>query len=216
MAAPGTLYDVLGCVPGASSGELRRAYLAALPTAHPDRGGSAEAFSAVQRAWAVLSDAVERAAYDDRLATWEEGPPGAGHGPRVVHHGQTAPRQPQRVYRPPPRASAHSTSEAEAALDAAVREACEAFEACHDSPPERAAAGQRLCRAHAARAAHAEAAGRLHHALFDAREAARLSDAAGRDGLQALIHHLEGAVHMNDLGGGDDDDDDDGSLDGAW
>ncbi len=47
--------------------QIRRAYLALLVGAHPDKGGSPEAFQRLHAAHAVLSAPAQRAAYDDRL-----------------------------------------------------------------------------------------------------------------------------------------------------
>jgi DnaJ domain/CSL zinc finger len=54
-----SLYAVLGTNPGVSSSELRAAYVAAALAAHPDKGGSAETFTAVQLAWEALRDMSE-------------------------------------------------------------------------------------------------------------------------------------------------------------
>ena len=54
-----SLYAVLGTRPGVSSIELRAAYVAAALAAHPDKGGSAETFTAVQLAWEALRDMTE-------------------------------------------------------------------------------------------------------------------------------------------------------------
>ena len=43
-----------------------QAYIQAARVAHPDKGGSTEAFAAVQKAYGVLSDPARRAVYD----TW--------------------------------------------------------------------------------------------------------------------------------------------------
>ncbi len=63
-------YDVLG-VPEASSAStesIKRAYKSLALSLHPDRGGDADAFVRVTRAWEVLRDARERRAYDAHLA----------------------------------------------------------------------------------------------------------------------------------------------------
>ena len=54
-----SLYAVLGTSPGVSSTELRAAYVAAALAAHPDKGGTAETFTAVQLAWEALRDMSE-------------------------------------------------------------------------------------------------------------------------------------------------------------
>ena len=48
-------YRLLGVTPKASEEEKKAAYRVALRRAHPDTGGSATEFAAVQRAWALIS-----------------------------------------------------------------------------------------------------------------------------------------------------------------
>lgn len=62
-------YEVLGVTPEATEAELRSAYRRAVRSAHPDLGGTDEAFRAVQNAWAVLGDPVRRQAYTARAGT---------------------------------------------------------------------------------------------------------------------------------------------------
>lgn len=57
-------YEVLGVSPTASEAELKRAYRRALRDTHPDAGGSAAAFHAVQVAWQRIGDAPSRERYD--------------------------------------------------------------------------------------------------------------------------------------------------------
>lgn len=76
-------YEVLGIAPSAGQDELRRAYRRALRETHPDTGGSAARFDAVQRAWALIGTAADRAAYDrgnprggeQQHPTWAPAPP---------------------------------------------------------------------------------------------------------------------------------------------
>ena len=65
-----SLYSELSVAREASSGEIDKAYRKLARSAHPDAGGSAEAFHALAHAHAVLSDPERRAAYD---ATGYEG-----------------------------------------------------------------------------------------------------------------------------------------------
>lgn len=58
------LYQVLGISRDASPEEIKRAYRSASKRAHPDTGGSVEAFAKVQHAWNILGDAERRARYD--------------------------------------------------------------------------------------------------------------------------------------------------------
>lgn len=57
-------YEVLGVSPAASEAELRKAYRKALRATHPDAGGDAESFDAVQRAWKLVGTAEARAVFD--------------------------------------------------------------------------------------------------------------------------------------------------------
>lgn len=49
-------FATLGAARGAPLAELRARYTAAALAAHPDKGGSAAAFQAVQRAWEAVRD----------------------------------------------------------------------------------------------------------------------------------------------------------------
>lgn len=53
-----TPHEVLGISPGATDDEIRAAYKRAAMKHHPDRGGSSEAFQAVQDAYAALQNRV--------------------------------------------------------------------------------------------------------------------------------------------------------------
>jgi hypothetical protein len=76
---------VLGIATDASSTELRRAYRRRLRETHPDTGGAADQFDAVQRAWEQIGTPEARAAYDngtqkvwdldDAKRTWAPPPP---------------------------------------------------------------------------------------------------------------------------------------------
>ncbi|MEF2976063.1 DnaJ domain-containing protein [Subtercola sp. YIM 133946] len=57
-------YEVLGVSPSSTEDELRRAYRQRLREAHPDTGGTPEAFHAVQEAWEQVGTPADRAAYD--------------------------------------------------------------------------------------------------------------------------------------------------------
>ncbi|QWT23142.1 DnaJ domain-containing protein [Subtercola sp. PAMC28395] len=57
-------YDVLGVSPTSTEDELRRAYRLRLRETHPDTGGSATQFQAVQVAWSRIGTAADRAIYD--------------------------------------------------------------------------------------------------------------------------------------------------------
>jgi len=59
-----TPYEVLGVSPAADTDELRRAYRFKLRQTHPDTGGVAVDFHAVQHAWDLIGTPAGRAAYD--------------------------------------------------------------------------------------------------------------------------------------------------------
>src|SRR6478752_1674014 len=59
-----TPYEVLGVRPDVSHDELRRAYRRLARETHPDTGGTAAAFQAVQQAWELVGDPEDRARYD--------------------------------------------------------------------------------------------------------------------------------------------------------
>jgi curved DNA-binding protein CbpA len=66
--APMDHYDLLGLEREATAASIRAAYLRLCATTHPDRpGGSPEAFDALKKAYAVLSNEESRAVYDERL-----------------------------------------------------------------------------------------------------------------------------------------------------
>lgn len=84
-------YDILGVAPEASMAEIKRAYLRAARSAHPDLNNATEQartqaearMRSINQSWAVLSDPDERAYYDrQRLQRLADTPPTAG--PR--HH----------------------------------------------------------------------------------------------------------------------------------
>lgn len=80
-------YEVLGVSPTASDDELRRAYRLRLRQAHPDTGGSAAQFDAVQRAWVRVGSPSARTAYDSGVdagsqsRAWSQSG-GSASGPR--------------------------------------------------------------------------------------------------------------------------------------
>lgn len=74
-----TPYEVLGVDASADTDELRRAYRRMLRETHPDTGGVAVDFHAVQWAWELVGTPVDRAAYDRGLGgSRGDGAGGAG------------------------------------------------------------------------------------------------------------------------------------------
>jgi hypothetical protein len=63
-----TLYATLGVGPEADARDVVRAYRRLVRIHHPDAGGDAVRFRAVQAAYEVLGNATRRAAYDAELA----------------------------------------------------------------------------------------------------------------------------------------------------
>ncbi|CAE8718833.1 unnamed protein product, partial [Polarella glacialis] len=66
MARGLSLYEVLGCEPGALFAELRACFKRRALSVHPDKGGSKEAFQQVLAAFETLADPAARANYDRR------------------------------------------------------------------------------------------------------------------------------------------------------
>jgi hypothetical protein len=71
-------YEVLGVPTTASDGELRRAYRAKLRETHPDTGGAANRFHAVQHAWELIGTPEARAEFDRTGRGLGETSPGSG------------------------------------------------------------------------------------------------------------------------------------------
>src|SRR5690348_2851640 len=80
---PEDLYRLLGVPPGASGGEITRAWrrqaLAEHPDSRPGEAGAPARFRALAEAYQVLSDPARRAAYDRTLAG-RRGPGAAAPG----------------------------------------------------------------------------------------------------------------------------------------
>ena len=73
---PKDLYETLEVDRGASQEDIKKAYFKAARTKHPDKGGSAEEFKEIQRAYESLSDPQRRQMYD--MTGSEEGQGGGG------------------------------------------------------------------------------------------------------------------------------------------
>ena len=71
-----TPYEVLGVSPVATEAELRVAYRRLMRETHPDTGGEAARFIAVQEAWQRVGTPEDRAAYDRGASHGRSAPPG--------------------------------------------------------------------------------------------------------------------------------------------
>ena len=82
-------YVLLGVDRTATAAELRRSYRLLALRYHPDRAGpqGTETFQRIARAYAMLSDARSRLAYDGPSARAEPPPPGHRTEPRGEHNG---------------------------------------------------------------------------------------------------------------------------------
>ena len=87
-------YEVLGVAATASHDDLRRAYRRRLRQTHPDTGGIAREFTAVQLAWEKVGTPAARALYDSGRST-----------PSVTFEAQ--PGRPRRDTRPTARSYGH-------------------------------------------------------------------------------------------------------------
>jgi molecular chaperone DnaJ len=100
-------YAILGVAPGVSRGELRRAYRLLALRFHPDRAGEGATvhFQRISEAYAVLSDATSRAAYDGLRETAARGHAAAAHPRagtrRADRHGAGDAGSEQGVYEGP-------------------------------------------------------------------------------------------------------------------
>lgn len=191
---------------GASPAELRRAYRRRLVAVHPDKpGGAPEAFAALQAAYAVLADPEERLIYDEhlelRVGPFDSSGGGGGGGgsdacrgggATAVVHGQTQGTTPQQ------HTQEHQTQQ-QTHQQRAARGCCgstQLQEATAELQRLQAggSAAAELAAGHLRRAELHQEAGALHHALFDAEEAARLQpgDAQAAALAAALLAAIEG------------------------
>lgn len=228
-AAQDTLYDKLGVAPDASAAALRKAYLQLVVTMHPDKGGCPERFFALQQAYSLLSDPAQRAAYDDRLAGASGGHPAAAfpagakvvrsrNGVTAVVHGQTGPSTQQQQEQQEQAggrqccAAAAGAAEVTARINALLQQqqqqqrggsmqaGCGVPAAAPQLPPQHGIA-EALAELYLERARVHLSHGRLHHAHFDAQEAAGLCPEweAGR----RLLQELGAALQEMEAGGGE-------------
>src|SRR4028119_1214142 len=106
MATTTNYYEVLGVRREASQAEIRNAYRNLAKTLHPDHpGGSAEKFSRIQEANAVLSDPDRRREPDEAPAP---APPAAHPARAAARRSSPASRRRPRSS-PPPTVAANTT-----------------------------------------------------------------------------------------------------------
>jgi len=77
---PKNLYETLEIERGSSQDDIKKAYFKAARTKHPDKGGSAEEFKEIQRAYETLSDPQRRQMYDMTGSEEGQGGPQMGQG----------------------------------------------------------------------------------------------------------------------------------------
>jgi len=77
---PKDLYETLEIERGSSQDDIKKAYFKAARTKHPDKGGSAEEFKEIQRAYETLSDPQRRQMYDMTGSEEGQGGPQMGQG----------------------------------------------------------------------------------------------------------------------------------------
>ncbi|WP_437583518.1 J domain-containing protein [Paramicrobacterium sp. CJ85] len=116
-------YEVLGVDPSVSHDELRRAYRRLARETHPDLGGAAERFNAVQLAWERIGTPESRAEYDrgsSARAASSSGSAGTDDSEHVWTTGGTRP--PQRDTRPKARMYGHPGGRARDRFTTLMRE----------------------------------------------------------------------------------------------
>lgn len=78
MSTREDLYGILGVNKSANDDEIRKAYRKLCLTHHPDKGGEAEKFQSIQKAYETLSDDKKRNMYDTMGVTDEDEMSGGG------------------------------------------------------------------------------------------------------------------------------------------
>ena len=73
------LYEILGLQKNANSQQIREAYKTLVRKEHPDKGGNAEKFKKIQKAYDILSDDEKRVYYDQTGDSGDQ-PHNEGHG----------------------------------------------------------------------------------------------------------------------------------------
>jgi hypothetical protein len=85
MIAERDFYEVLQVHPSADPEVIDSAYRRLAFKHHPDKGGSTDRMSELNRAYAILSDPVERARYDASRAERRDFPAGTSEQPPTAH-----------------------------------------------------------------------------------------------------------------------------------
>jgi hypothetical protein len=86
-------YEILGVSPSASEDDLRRAYRRLMRETHPDTGGDAARFTAVQVAWERIGTPEDRASYDRGHSASNSSDAGFSWAPQSrQQHSDTRPR----------------------------------------------------------------------------------------------------------------------------
>jgi DnaJ-class molecular chaperone len=83
------LYTTLGIDKSADASEIKKAYMRLAKTAHPDKGGDAEEFKKINKAYTILSDENKRQFYD--MTGQIPGEEGGGPNIHEVHMGPGMP-----------------------------------------------------------------------------------------------------------------------------
>jgi len=79
-ASEDNLYSILGVSKDADDNEIKKQYRKLCLTNHPDKGGKAEEFQKIQKAYEILSDTEKRQIYDMTGSTDEQGMGMNGNG----------------------------------------------------------------------------------------------------------------------------------------
>jgi molecular chaperone DnaJ len=81
------LYEILGLTKNASGEQIRDAYKKLVRKEHPDKGGDAEKFKKIQKAYDILGDDGKRSYYDQTGEVPGDAPEGGGMNMGGMHMG---------------------------------------------------------------------------------------------------------------------------------